>query len=251
MMTHAEASELLGAYALSAVDIEEATRIAIHLEDCRECLEDYRRFLEVAALLGPVDTKVDDDLWGVIVREIEGEPLPPRLRLEPPRPVPSTRRGASERRRLLGLVAGGIAAAAIVVLSIAITHLTNEVKSLRGSLSAPQLSAAATSALANPATRVATLTSPAGTELALVGVTKSGGAFIIPRALKALPKDKTYQLWTTTSHGIVSLGVLGGQPTTSWVYLDGSTTQLILNIEPAGGSTTPTTPVIGTVKLSR
>lgn len=252
MISHAEASELLGAYALNAVDLEEATRIADHLDDCVDCLEDYRRFVEVAALLGPVEMKVDDELWGAIAREIGGgTPPPPRLRLEPRTQGHQGRRIAPERRRLLTMAAGGIAAAAIVVLSIAIGHLTSEIKSLRGSLSAPQLNAAAASALANPDTRVLSLNSPKGAELALLGVTKSGGAYLIPRSLRALPADKTYQLWAPTSHGVVSLGVLGGSPSTSWVHIDAGVTQLLLNIEPAGGTTAPTTPVIGSVRVSR
>ncbi|MGC8481776.1 MAG: anti-sigma factor domain-containing protein, partial [Acidimicrobiales bacterium] len=221
MISHAEASELLGAYALNAVDLEEATRIADHLDDCVDCLEDYRRFVEVAALLGPVEMKVDDEVWDAIAREIGGgTPPPPPLRLEPLVQRDQGRRTASERRRLLEIAAGGIAAAAIVVLSIAIGHLTSEIKSLRGSLSAPQLNAAATSALANPGTRVLSLDSPKGTELALIGVTRSGGAYLIPRSLRVLPPDKTYQLWAPTSHGIVSLGVLGANPSTSWLHLD-------------------------------
>ena len=49
MMTHDEASDLLGAYALDAVDGDEFTELEAHLDTCPRCRAELDTLHEVAA----------------------------------------------------------------------------------------------------------------------------------------------------------------------------------------------------------
>jgi hypothetical protein len=48
---HLEIEELLAAYALDAVDGDEAEEISVHLRDCAQCSREVSAYREAAALL--------------------------------------------------------------------------------------------------------------------------------------------------------------------------------------------------------
>ncbi|HEX3425675.1 MAG TPA: zf-HC2 domain-containing protein [Acidimicrobiales bacterium] len=90
---HAELQELLGAYALDAVDPEEAAVIELHLATCPRCRTELAEHREVAALLGYAGGSAPRGVWDRIISSLE-EP-PPALDLtrarrgtEPPRLAP-------------------------------------------------------------------------------------------------------------------------------------------------------------------
>jgi anti-sigma factor RsiW len=76
---HAELQELLGAYALDAVEADEAAAIERHLPTCPRCRTELADHREVAALLGYAGGSAPSGLWDRIVASLE-EP-PPALRL--------------------------------------------------------------------------------------------------------------------------------------------------------------------------
>jgi anti-sigma factor RsiW len=78
-MEHAEIKELLGAYALDAVEPEEADEIERHLATCPRCRAEVMEHREVAGLLGYAGSDAPPGLWDRIVETLE-EP-PPALRL--------------------------------------------------------------------------------------------------------------------------------------------------------------------------
>jgi anti-sigma factor RsiW len=51
-MDHDEASRLLGAYALDALDDTEHCRIEAHLDECTRCRSEISRHRHIVALLG-------------------------------------------------------------------------------------------------------------------------------------------------------------------------------------------------------
>ena len=59
MISHEEASELLGAYALHAVDGDEVTEVEEHLDTCPRCRAELDGLREVAGALG---TSVEERL---------------------------------------------------------------------------------------------------------------------------------------------------------------------------------------------
>lgn len=81
---HAELQELLGAYALDAVEPEEAAVIELHLPTCPRCRIELTEHREAAALLGYAGGAAPKGLWDRIIAELE-EPPPP-FDLDLPRP---------------------------------------------------------------------------------------------------------------------------------------------------------------------
>ena len=89
LMNHAEVSELLGAYALDAVEPEEAAAIEVHLESCPRCRDELRAHREVVGMLAYAGQDAPEGLWDRVVARIndpsDGDPrleAPPiRLRL--------------------------------------------------------------------------------------------------------------------------------------------------------------------------
>ncbi len=79
LIGHAELQELLGAYALDAVEPEEAAAIERHLPTCPRCRNELADHREVAALLGYAGGSAPSGVWDRIIASLE-EP-PPALRL--------------------------------------------------------------------------------------------------------------------------------------------------------------------------
>ena len=134
-MSHDEASELLGAYALDAVDGEELTALEVHLETCPRCRAELDSLHEVAGAIGTSVEPLPDGLWSSIASPAPRAPrwtrtpppVPRRLTPEAPVPLPASarpaaappaRRGRHPRRHR------PIAAAAVaVVLGIGLVRL--------------------------------------------------------------------------------------------------------------------------------
>jgi len=76
-MAHHEIEELLGAYALDAVDADEARLVEDHLADCPRCRAEVAEHREVAALLTTGSTEpVPDGLWDRIAADLGDTPPP-------------------------------------------------------------------------------------------------------------------------------------------------------------------------------
>jgi hypothetical protein len=76
---HVELQELLGAYALDAVEPDEAAAIERHLPTCPRCRNELAEHREVAALLGYAGGDAPSGVWDRIIASLE-EP-PPALML--------------------------------------------------------------------------------------------------------------------------------------------------------------------------
>src|ERR1700722_10516822 len=81
-MTHDEVSELLGAFALDAVEYDEYEEIEAHLSECPRCRAEVDAHREVAAALGNSVEPLPEGLWENIARR-----LPPRQDEDAP-PMP-------------------------------------------------------------------------------------------------------------------------------------------------------------------
>lgn len=79
--SHEEIEEALGAYALDAVEPEEAAAIELHLRDCPRCRTEVAQHREVAAKLGYAGSPAPEALWLRIRESLEE--APPALRLAP------------------------------------------------------------------------------------------------------------------------------------------------------------------------
>lgn len=260
MNGHDELIDLLGAYALDAVDEDERRAVEDHLELCAECRAEVARHLEVAAALGTTAAAAaPDELWASIALhigdgpvEVPESPLLPRLAAPAPDaagPVPLPSPGAAvvsldaRRRRSTGFVAGLVAAAAVIaVLAVGLVQVNNQNRELTAQLAqvpaTPSIDQLAAAALEDSSNRVLELTGDDG-EVATAVVTPGGEGYLVSAGLEPLPGDRTYQLWNIGDAGAVSLGVLGSDPGVSAFHVQGPVSTLAITAERAGGVPSP------------
>ena len=249
-MTHHEIEELLGAYALDAVDPDEASAVEAHLADCPRCRAEVEAHREVAALLGSgTSTAVPEGVWDRIAADLGDTPPPVPIEVAfGRRQAKRTEAGRRPGRALVGLAA----AAAFVVIALmgaVLVNQRNDLDDLEDEVAAAQGDAALTELLGDPATRVVDLEGEGTQARAFVG--QDGESVLVADGLPALDGDRTYQLWGLPEGGdeMVSLGLLGEQPGDSEFRVESEITTLAITDEPSGGSPVPTSDplVIGTI----
>jgi hypothetical protein len=219
-MTHDEIADLLGAYALDAVDADERAAVEAHLATCARCRAEVAEHREVASLLAHEGGDAPDGLWSRIAGSLEAPPpelrlqaVPPgrSVRSEPPAPVADL----ASRRQVPRWATAALAAAAavLVVLGVTVVRQGDRIDQLEAAATADPLEAAFQAALDDPATQLVELASPDGSVQLRGAVTEDGRGFLRAAGLPALAEDRTYQLWGATPAGdLVSLGVLGADP---------------------------------------
>jgi type IV secretory pathway VirB2 component (pilin) len=234
-MSHEEVAQLLGAFALDAVDPDEADAIRRHLDECPRCASEVAEHWEVTGLIANVGVDAPAELWDRIAARIEAAPVgarrPAPLQLTSPSTSPS---GASRRayQRVALSVVGTIAAAAAVVavvLAVQVGRLDQRVGQLAVASRQTGITQAVQAALLDPnvqkVTLAATGTSPTGSSAttgpaspgtgaraAVVVIDPDGSAFVLNTGLPRLAADRTYQLWGVVRGQTVSLGLLGSHP---------------------------------------
>ena len=263
-LSHDELAGLLGAYALDAVDADEAAAVATHLDDCPRCAAEVAEHLEVAGLIANAGVDAPPELWERISARVggsrvmaDGRPLTlgvsPKRRLEDATPQPDRVGGAGSRaRRAWWGVAGAAAAAAvavIAVLGVQVSHLDGRVGQLASASERTGAAQAVQAALLDPRAHTVTLTasggqgSSAGRRALVLVVLPDGSAFALNTALPALAGDRTYQLWGAVGTRLVSLGVLGSDPGDVALHVGdpGAVSGYAVTAENAGGAVQPTT----------
>src|SRR5579863_4266201 len=110
-MTHDEVALLLGAFALDAVESDEAEAIRAHLAECPRCASEVAEHWEVTGLIANVGIDAPTELWDRIAARIDtdsGARRPAPLHLASSAPPPS-RAPTALRRRLAWSAVGTIA----------------------------------------------------------------------------------------------------------------------------------------------
>jgi anti-sigma-K factor RskA len=222
-MTHDEVAELLGAYALDAVDADERAAIEAHLSTCARCRAEVAEHREVAALLAHEGGDAPDGLWSRIAGSLDAPP--PELRLRPVPPSAAAeqaeravraREAARPSRRTVPRWATAVlaaAAAVLVVLGVTVVRQGDRIDQLEATATTDPLEVAFQAALDDPTTTLVELASPDGSVQLRGAVTDDGRGFLRASSLPALDDDRTYQLWGAAPSGdLVSLGVLGADP---------------------------------------
>jgi anti-sigma factor RsiW len=283
-LTHEEAAELLGVYALDAMDPDEAALVEAHLEECPRCRAEVARHHEVTGLLANSGAEAPAELWDRIAGRLErpdgaespDEPDTPEweqlaARLERPSgtpdvlvgestsrpPVPSDvvplDQGRRRPRRLTAAITLVATAAAVLalVLGVQVAHLNHRVGQLQVIAGQHGLPSAVQSALEQPSTKRVKLvpSGPQGTNATSVTValTSSGPAYLIPQDLATLPSGRTYQLWGQIDGRMISLGLLGSHPTVTAFSVNprAPVSSFAITAERSGGALQPTsTPVV-------
>jgi hypothetical protein len=206
-MNHDEIADLLGAYALDAVDDDERAEIEAHLVDCARCRAEVNEHREVATLLAHSGADAPEGVWSRIAGALDQPP--PDLRLVP---EPASQPTAPVRR-VPRLAAALVAAAAgvVAVLGFQVRQQDQRIDELQAAVADP-LAPAFEAALDAPDSQLVELTSADGTIVLRGAVTDDGTGYLRASALPRLDLDRTYQLWGAAGDELVSLGVLGAEP---------------------------------------
>ena len=230
-LTHQDIQELLGVYALDAVDPDEADLIEVHLRECPRCRAEVVAHRETAAVLAHSGSSAPPGVWERIAGNLEE--APPQLDL-------AKVVALKPRRRSIPLpiaaAVAAMAAAVIAVLGVQVDHLDDRTDGLEAALGSKGLDQAVQVALFDESARRVDLRSTDGVTLAQAVVRENGEAYFVPQALPALSAEETYQLWAIIDDQAVSVGVLGSHPGVSAFKVAGSgVTILAVTTEEAGG----------------
>lgn len=252
-LSHAEVRDLLGAYALDAVDADEREGIEQHLPTCPPCRAEVADHREVAALLAAGWVPAPDGLWDRIAGQLEESP--PSMRM-PAAPVPlsaarelrgerSVRRG----RRAAAAVAAVAVVAAVAFLGVKVVDTSDRVHDVAQQLTGADLTRVADAAAVRPGARRVALTSFDGRLSAEAVLLKDGTGYLVRSNLPPLDPDRTYQLWAVMGGEQISVGVLGTSAGPVAFRAAGEVAALAVTEERAGGvvATEQTPKILGTV----
>ena len=221
---HRELEELLGAYALDALEAEETDALERHLPTCARCRGEVEEYREVAALLAHSGAAAPEGLWDRIAQSLEGEapdiappPAPPFLPSAAPtgagqawpETLPASRR--TWQTRAAGAILAA-AAAVIVVLGVQMANQDQRLDEMAALLSVDALERAYQAAEATPDSELIEVKSFDGQIDTQAVVTEEGVGYLWAADLPRLEEGRTYQLWGDVGDRRVSLGPLGPEP---------------------------------------
>ena len=278
---------LTGSYVLDALSEVERADFERHLQRCPSCGAEVRGLRETAARLAMAKTarppaQLEQRVLAATYRTRQLPPLgserfrrarrravPTRLfsgRLFSGRPFSERRADGRVRPRVHPLdhprdhprdyrrlrsprLIGAFAAASVVVAAgLGITQV-----STRHQLDSAQQSAAAIAKVVQaPDARLETMRTSVGGIATVVYSSDLGGAVITTKGMSALPSGQVYQAWVMSSSGARSAGLISQPNLTSELLASGvrSGDRIGITVEPAGGTSRPTTKAVVVMPLT-
>jgi Anti-sigma-K factor rskA len=258
-----ELDELLGAYALDAVDEHERSAVERYLERSSSAREEVRNHYEVAMALATTPGQAPMALWD----RIEANMKPHVTETVDPSTVTLGSDSTSSRTLAFpGVRWVAAAAAALLIASFAtvsvrqhrtITALRSDVAAARATARTNEMRAekverllTTTTAkertiqllLATSGTTVAHLDTASGVSVVEVILAPDGQGYLVSKALPALSSDRTYQLWGVADDVVLSLGVFGSAPKTLEFAAHQRWTKFVLTEEQSPGVPTSSQP---------
>jgi anti-sigma-K factor RskA len=257
---------MTGAYALGALTGEERRAVESHLAECAECAQEVREFEATAARLGAAEETAPPPRMraAVLSRIAEVRQLPPDVGgdgglperpdgpggPDRPGPIPLQGRRRSAGRAPSTWIAAAAAAALIAiaaVLGAVAINLNNELREQRAQ------SAEVRQVLAAPDARALSGGVGSGGRGSVVYSEEAGRAVFVATGLPAPPSGQTYQAWYVDGDNPRSAGVF--QPDSSGDVTQvlegdlGAAQAVAFTVEPAGGSTQPTSDPVLALEL--
>jgi hypothetical protein len=229
--------ELLGAYALDAVDDRERDRIEDYLRSNPRAAEEVARHREVATMLAFTGMDAPDGVWSRIESEIEAtapEPGPELAKvfaLERPEPSPQAVASQNSQRRATNWFLGAAAAIALVVTGAAV------VTGLDSDSGGDPLADAYAAAQDDRDSMTTELVADGFDAVAVGVIDQDGHGYLDASELPELGADQTYQLWgvLADSSDVVSLGILGNRPALEPFTSESDVAALAITIEDSPG----------------
>jgi anti-sigma factor RsiW len=235
---HPEVDDVLGAYALDAVDPAERALIERYLADdpvARAEVDEMRETASALAALPADDEGAPAGLWGRIADAIGSPDAPASATTadasRPANVVPLSRPARSFPARIVVPI---VAAAALVIAVLGV-QVATRTPNRAGDLAAAYNHAVAGGA-ATVSLRAAT---PTGGVTAEIALQSDGTGYLRNEHLAELPVGKTYQLWALVPRGAgqqaISAGVLGREPSAAAFHLSGAPSGFAITVENAPG----------------
>jgi hypothetical protein len=240
--------ELLGAYALDALDAGDRAQVEAYLGVAPAASVEVDELRETAAMLAlvpPADELAPPELWARIKANIDATIDPSETTSDsstvPPANVVSMnarRRGPSWR------VVAPIAAAAAVIIGLLAYQVVDLHRQVDNATATGPVASQALFERASkvPGAHVATLTGNGGS-LARIVVLPDGTGYMVNEALAPLDASHTYQLWALVGDAknptAISAGVLGPHPVAAPFKVSGPVVGFAVTAEQAGGVQTP------------
>jgi anti-sigma factor RsiW len=231
---------LTGSYVLDAVSDAEREEFEQHLEHCPTCEAEVRGLRETAARLAlacamTAPARMEQQ---VLVATYRTRQLPP-LPASRPRRIPRVPRRIPHIPRRLTVLAAAASVAAAVALGI--TQLTAQ----------HQLDQARATAIARVVTasdaHVDTARTSAGGNVTVVTSAALREAVVSTSGMASLPSGRVYQVWVMSPSGARSAGLVHGTSLLASAVRPGD--QIGITVEPAGGTTRPTTTPVAVVPV--
>ena len=218
-----ELDELLGAYALDAVDHDERRRVDDYLAVNPRASAEVQAHREVATMLAFTGMDAPDDLWSRISDEI-GE--------EAPTPGPELAKVMSfedhpKRRAISRIAPWAVSVAAAAVVAFVAVGLADQAD-------APNdpLAIAVEIAQGDRDSLTTTLVAEGSEASADAIIDQDGHGYVLARDLPTLPEGQTYQLWGVVESGdVISLGIFGPNPEIETFTAEGAVDALAITIE--------------------
>jgi len=264
-LTPAELDELLGAYALDALDADEREAVEQWLARSPNARRDADELRETASLLAESAEAPPSDLWSRIEARLgdadDAVDVPPlrmsevvdlgvrRAAAGAPSAPPA--RSSHPRRWLLGVAAALVLALAVsvgVVVGHQLSDQNARIDRLALGMERRAMERAALSATMEPGARTAALSASDGAVVAKVVTTPDGRGYFMADAMPRLPDGRTYQLWALMGDGagspVVSVGVMGRKPSVMAFTADAGVTGFVVTEENAPGVARSTEPAM-------
>lgn len=238
-----ELDELLGAYALDAVEPDEARRVEDYLRINPRAAAEVQEHREVATMLAFTGMDAPDDVWARISEQIDAEAPAPGpelakvLALAPPTPgtivtgpAPASSNVVPFRRSATTWLLGAAAALAVVFGAVAVIGA-------RGDVSMDPIADAYAAALSDRDSVQTELVTDGSPDSAFGVIDQDGHGYLDAASLPTLPAGQTYQLWGVLGDNgdVVSLGILGPNPELETFTVEGNVAALAVTIEQAPG----------------
>jgi anti-sigma-K factor RskA len=223
-----ELDELLGAYALDAVDDDERRRVEDYLAVNPRAESEVQAHREVATMLAFTGMDAPDRLWSRIAGEIGDQAPPPSGDLAKVLSIDEAPRRRSRFATAAPWVASVAAAAVVGFVAFGLAD--------RADAPNDPISSALEVARADRDSLTTTLVSEGSDAFAEAIIDQDGHGFVVAQNLPTLADDQTYQLWGVVPNGdVISLGIFGPNPEIETFSVFGELTALAMTIEQAPG----------------
>jgi anti-sigma-K factor RskA len=249
---------LSGCYVLDALSRAERADFERHLAHCAGCQIEVRGLRETAARLAIAEAvtpppAMEQRVLAATYRTRQLPPLPSRhARRDRRAQVARWFAGspaAGRRRPLVPRLAAGVAVVAVgVAVGVGITQAASHHQLDSGRAGGTAISRVVTA----PDARTETMRASGGGAVTVVVSARYRAAVVTSRSMPTLPGSRVYQVWVIGSSGARSAGLLGRAGAAGPV-LAGQVTpddRIGITVEPAGGTSHPTTNPVVLVPIS-